>query len=78
MVTEWDWKNILQYAALFVHVGIFPIAVVSCCVSLKALHAFRPVKNAFRMKTRNPQHSPEIRRTNFIFNKKVTKKQRKK
>jgi len=78
MITDWDWKNILQYAALFVHVGIFPIAVVSCCVSLKALHAFRPVKNVFRMKTRNSQHSPEIRRTNFIFNKKVTKKQRKK
>ena len=75
-IREWDWYEILQYLALGVHVGIFPIALVSCCVSLKALHAFRPIKQSLKMlkRSHNKDALPMTRRTNYVQNKKYVKK----
>ena len=42
-INELDIYGILQYIALTVHIAIFPVALVSCCVSLKALKAFNPL-----------------------------------
>jgi hypothetical protein len=72
-----DWMTLLQYGALFVHIAIFPIALVSCAVSLKALHAFRPLRNSINLikkSVRSKEDIPMQRKVNFLQNKKITKK----
>ena len=75
-ILEWDFYSILQYAALTVHVAIFPIALVSGCVSLKALKSFKPLKRSIKSLKRT--HSdrakdPVVKRANYIHNKRYSR-----
>ena len=71
-ISELDIYSILQYMALTVHIAIFPVALVSCCVSLKALKAFKPMKRTLKMLKRSGKHkdnSPVVKRSNYVHNK---------
>ena len=71
-ISELDIYSILQYMALTVHIAIFPVALVSCCVSLKALKAFKPMKRTLKMLKRSGKHkdsSPVVKRANYVHNK---------
>jgi hypothetical protein len=59
-----------------VHVAIFPIALVSGCVSLKALKSFKPLKRSIKSLKRT--HSdrakdPVVKRANYIHNKRYSR-----
>ena len=69
-ISDWDMYSILQYMALSVHVAIFPVALVSCCVSLKALKAYKPLKRSLRLLKKGKSNSPIVKRANYMHNKK--------
>ena len=68
-ISDWDMYSILQYMALSVHVAIFPVALVSCCVSLKALKAYKPLKRSLRLLKKGKSNSPIVKRANYVHNK---------
>ena len=76
-ISEWDMNSILQYMALTVHFAVFPIAFVSCCVSVRALKAFKPLKRSIKLLKRSgktKQNSPVIKRANYMHNKRYAKR----
>jgi hypothetical protein len=74
-VLNWDFYSILQYAALTVHVAIFPVALVSCCVSLKAMKSFKPLKRSILTLKRSHEKAkdPVVKRANYIHNKRYSR-----
>ena len=56
------------------HVGIFGVAVVACCVSLKTIRLAKPLRKTIRLMRGKDSEPKDIRKANYVQNKHALRK----